>query len=517
VWEETPQSKTLLTRLKVNGFKNLVDVDVRFGPFTCIAGANGVGKSNLLDAIAFLSVLADKPLLDAALSIRDDSGRTGDVRSLFHRVGDDYAAQMSFEAEMIVPRSGVDDLGQQAEATITFLKYSVSLAYRKNDESQSLGALELIREDLSHIRKGDGPSHLRFPHSPGTWRRSAVVGRGSGHRSAPFISTEGDGFDRIVKIHQDGGTSGKPRSLLASSLPRTALSTANAAEGPTATLARREMQSWRLLQLEPSALRQPDSFTAPTKLGSDGSHLAATLNRLARSRSTTRSNSAAAVYEAQVFSRIANRLTELIDDVRAVSVDRDERRELLTLNVTGGDGTVHPARALSDGTLRFLALAALELDPEATGLLCLEEPENGIHPERIPAMLRLLQDIATDTDEPLGDDNPLRQVIINTHSPAVVGEIDPSDILLAESKEDIRADGRRFRRLSFSCLSDTWRANTGEMAIAQPGAFLPYLNPNQIQFGSPATGRASNARHRRHRIADREDLQIGLELVSASE
>ena len=30
----------MLSRLKVNGFKNLVDVDVRFGPFTCIAGAN---------------------------------------------------------------------------------------------------------------------------------------------------------------------------------------------------------------------------------------------------------------------------------------------------------------------------------------------------------------------------------------------------------------------------------------------------------------------------------------------
>lgn len=43
----------MLTRLKVSGFKNLVDVDVHFGPFTCIAGANGVGKSNLFDAILF--------------------------------------------------------------------------------------------------------------------------------------------------------------------------------------------------------------------------------------------------------------------------------------------------------------------------------------------------------------------------------------------------------------------------------------------------------------------------------
>ncbi|MCU0571237.1 MAG: AAA family ATPase [Oculatellaceae cyanobacterium Prado106] len=80
----------MLTRLKISGFKNLVDVDVRFGAFTCIAGANGVGKSNLFDAIRFLSSLADLPLIEAALSVRDEAGKTGDIRSLFHRVGGTY-------------------------------------------------------------------------------------------------------------------------------------------------------------------------------------------------------------------------------------------------------------------------------------------------------------------------------------------------------------------------------------------------------------------------------------------
>lgn len=57
----------MITRMKISGFKNLVDVDVRFGPFTCVAGANGVGKSNLFDAILFLSALAKKPLIEAAM------------------------------------------------------------------------------------------------------------------------------------------------------------------------------------------------------------------------------------------------------------------------------------------------------------------------------------------------------------------------------------------------------------------------------------------------------------------
>src|SRR5438876_9840345 len=122
----------MLTRLKIDGFKNLVDVDIRFGPFTCIAGANGVGKSNLFDVIRFLSSLANRSLLEAALSVRDERGRNMDVRGLFHRVGNESAEKMSFEAEMIVPPFAIDDLGQQGKATTTFLRYSVHLGLRKN-------------------------------------------------------------------------------------------------------------------------------------------------------------------------------------------------------------------------------------------------------------------------------------------------------------------------------------------------------------------------------------------------
>jgi hypothetical protein len=35
----------MLTRLKVNGFQNLVDVDVRFGPFNCIAGVQDLCRT----------------------------------------------------------------------------------------------------------------------------------------------------------------------------------------------------------------------------------------------------------------------------------------------------------------------------------------------------------------------------------------------------------------------------------------------------------------------------------------
>ena len=69
---EEPIIDDVLTRLKVEGFKNLDRIDVRLGPFTCVAGPNGVGKSNLFDAISFLAALADKPLVEAASTVRGE-------------------------------------------------------------------------------------------------------------------------------------------------------------------------------------------------------------------------------------------------------------------------------------------------------------------------------------------------------------------------------------------------------------------------------------------------------------
>jgi predicted ATPase len=494
----------MLTRLKVSGFKNLVDVDVRFGPFTCIAGPNGVGKSNLFDAIRFISALADRPLIEAAMSVRDETGKNADIRSLFYRHGDQTEPQMSFDAEMIIPAEGADDLGQMAKATTTFLRYSVVLSYRKDKTIASLGNLELFKEELNYITLGEASKHLLFPHSFSNWRKYAVKGR----RWAAFISTMGDQENRVIQLHQDGG-GGKPFPRKASDLPRTVLSVTNAAESPTALLARREMQSWRLLQLEPSALRKPDEFSAPTTLGSNGSHLAATVYRLASQEANTKHGQNSSLY-----AQIANRLSELVDDVHSISIDRDERRELLTLFVTGKDKTSHAARALSDGTLRFLALAVLAQDPMAQGVLCLEEPENGIHPARIPAIISLLQDIATDPDEPVGPDNPLRQVIVNTHSPLVVQQVMDDTLLVAEIKEFIHK-GMRVNGTCFSCLPDTWRVkkslNPDKEHICPKGILLDYLNPTpSIEYQNEDYNHVLKLHQQRsrHRVIDRPDVEL---------
>jgi len=495
----------MLTRLKVKGFKNLVDVDVRFGPFTCIAGPNGVGKSNLFDAIRFLSATASQTLMKAALSVRSQKATTADVRDLFHRVGDKTADRMSFEVEMIAPPEAVDDLGQKAKATANLLRYTLELRLRDNVETEaSRGPLEIIREELVHIHLKQAGKHLQFDHTPSTWRKSALCAK---RRAAPFISTEGKGQDRVIRLHEDGGGRGRGSSNPATQ-PRTVLSVANAAESPTALCARREIESWQLLQLEPAELREPDFINAPIHLDSNGAHLPSTLYHLAKTPRPGESKPD----EAGVYCHAVNMLSELIDDVAGIAVDRDEKRQLLTLKVTGRDGAVFPARSLSDGTLRFMALTVLEMDTFAQGMVCLEEPENGIHPERIPAMISLLQDIATDTAEPVDETNPLRQVIVNTHSPGVVLEVPEESLLVVETREDI-CDGQQTRKAVFSSLPGTWRqkADPKSPPVAK-GKLLAYLNPvttpvePSIPIYMVGTQPLTPPLGKKRRVADRDDL-----------
>ncbi|MBU4288066.1 MAG: AAA family ATPase [Proteobacteria bacterium] len=441
----------MLTRLKISGFKNLVDVDIRFGPFNCITGVNGSGKSNLFDAIKFLSALSDRTLIDAAISVCGEGEKTFDIRSIFHCAGGNYNSEMSFEAEVIIPEEGIDDLGQKVKASITFLRYIVTIAYRADNSLPSLGSLELVREELDRINLQDASKHLKFPHKAGVWRKSVIKGR----RTLPFIKTENSGKQKgssIIKLIQDG-IKGRTKTFQAASLPRTVLSTVNA-ENPTAFLAQREMQSWRVLRLEPSSLWRPDKFATPPGLGADGSHLSATLYYLSRLRGS--SNKASDNKAALIYDQIALRLSKLSEDVYKVRVEHDEKRELLTLEVVDHDGTVHRANSVSSGILRFLAMIALKLDTRAGGLICLEEPENSIYPDRIPEVLKLLRDIATNPKRPVGPDNPLRQIIINTHSPIILNQVFADNLLFAELKELERA-GLKFKRACFSCLPDTWR------------------------------------------------------------
>ncbi|RLJ39742.1 AAA family ATPase [Acidovorax sp. 106] len=419
----------MLTRLRVKGFKSLIDSEVRFGPFTCIAGANGAGKSNLFDAILFLRDLADHSIIEAAHRVRDrNGGRKGDLRSLFTKTIDQNLPNISIEADFIVANEVTDDFGRKAKPSTTFLTYKIELKYVIDSDFNE--RIELVSEHLTYLPKSSAKKRIGFSCSK-EFFNSALAGE----RRAPFITTEQDSStgSSTINVSQDGN-SGRPSQIPAQNSPRTVLGSANTDERPTVLAARREMQSWKLLQLEPSRLRSPDEFSDDPHITFDGAHIPSTLERLKR------------------YEEISNRVATLLPEVRGVSVDVDNTRRIKTLLLEQRNGVVHQARSLSDGTLRFLALATMAFDSDSKGLICFEEPENGIHPSRINAILELLREMAVNTQIAVSTDNPLRQVIINTHSPVVVRNLTPDELLVAVP---IRKNRSSFT--AYGAIVNSWR------------------------------------------------------------
>lgn len=457
----------MLTRLEVDGFKNLVDFAVDFGPFTCIAGPNGVGKSNLFDAIRFLSLLTEHTLVEAARKVRGSGAETSDVRDLFRSSEQGHVDRFRIAAEMIITPQVNDDFGRPAEATSTFLRYEISIGYEAATFPGTLGRLVLLSETLDYITEGDAAGKLKFPHSAQKFRKEAVVNKRRTTSGYISIQTAADGQTEIV-VHQDGGARGPGQIAPATTAPRTIVGTSNTSFTPTILAARREMQKWRFLALEPSAMRKPDHFQSNSFITENGAHVPATLYRLIREAAQYKQD------EEEIYAAVTNRLAELVP-VDQVSVEIDDVRQLLTLAVKERSGTQVPASSLSDGTLRFLTLAVLGIDPQAQGLICIEEPENGIHPAKMAEMVNLLKALAVNPKEELGFENPFRQVIVATHSPVFVQLQDPADLLFALETRIKGPSGRPLRTLRCRPLDNTWRAAANEPTVGK-ATILAYLS-----------------------------------------
>jgi predicted ATPase len=104
------------------------------------------------------------------------------------------------------------------------------------------------------------------------------------------------------------------------------------------------------------------------------------------------------------------------------------------------DGIEIPAERLSDGTLRFMFLLAILLDPSPPRLIAIDEPELGLHPDVIPKLASLLVEASA-----------LTQIIITTHSRTLVDALgdDPESVVVCEKHngESVfeRLDGERMK------------------------------------------------------------------------
>jgi predicted ATPase len=340
-------------------------------PLNVVIGPNGSGKSNLIEAISLLHAAPSERGLQTA--IREGGG----VRDWLWKGAAEPSPEATIEAVVCDPTNseGLDySIGFiEEEQRFTILNESVSRGRHPIDLGQP-ESFSRFSETPESYYANMGELGVCFLNSGGERHKlmpgeisstSSILAQRRDPKFLPELTYLGDAFRRI-RIYRD----------------------------------------WNFGRYSPERLPQKaDMPNDMLELGVN-SNLGLVLNRLKREPDTRK---------------------KMLDALRALYDGIDD----FDVQVLGGtvlpilqEGKRSiPATRLSDGTLRYLCLLAILCHPEPPPLICIEEPELGLHPDVLPTLANLLKDAAERT-----------QLIVTTHSDVLVDALtdQPEAVVVAE-------------------------------------------------------------------------------------
>ncbi|PDW01777.1 AAA family ATPase [Candidatus Viridilinea mediisalina] len=411
----------MITQIEINGFKTLQTAVIPMRPFLAFAGPNNAGKSNLFDALRLLSMLPNHDLPDILHMVR------GDPFEMFTLQPDgSYSRRLHIAVELLLDPTFDDEFEGSVTLKRTWLRYEMTIERENHDHSPRI---QIAGEQL-FVKASD----KRLP-----WAASKAFKQmylTTKRRNAPYISLDAQGE---ITVHQDGAERSRPRTMRRGTRQSILQVIRDAGEFPHICAVRNELLRWRFIHLEPEAMREPNEIDGPDRMLHNGRYLAAALHRIMR-------------HDPSAQAEISAWVSQSIPGTRQVHIRQLDELHRYLIELETVDGRCFSSRVLSDGTLRMLALLALQYDEDQVGLICLEEPENGVHPRRLKTVIDLLKRFATDPqrdDLTDGPPMPLRQVLINTHSPHLVRELEPEDLILVEAITQVGAGVPPMRYTSY--------------------------------------------------------------------
>lgn len=346
---------------------------VPLGPLNVVIGPNGSGKSNLLEAIEVIRNtpgMVNKPIREG-----------GGISEWLNKSDPHQPSVANIRLALAYPPSG------KQKKTLLYSLYFTEHKQRFYIPDELIG-YPLTNKDGEkdiHTVYLNAAGHAEISTNGGSHRRTtekievdtekSILAQRKDPKQYPEITYLADEFDKI-RLYRD----------------------------------------WTFGRY--AATRQPQKTDLPNHwLEPDASNIALVLNRLRQD------------YEAK--SRLLDAIRKLYNGIE----DYDVRVEGGTVQVFFQEGrNAIPATRLSDGTLRYLSLLTILLHPTPPPLVCIEEPELGLHPDILPTVADLLKDAST-----------RMQLIVTTHSDILVDAMTdtPEAVLVCEKT----AEGSRLRRL----------------------------------------------------------------------
>lgn len=393
----------MLKRIRIKGYKSFEDLDLDLKPLSVLFGPNGSGKSNFLDALQLLSRLAagrtlkdafeppyrGKPLESFTFGRRGIKGlRSEKELSFTIEIDVELSTSVIDEIEKEISEMRRTSLRDEVDAVnnankTSFIK-EINLRYRIEIQIKpESGFLQVSDEYLAALTSKGA---LKKTRTPFLERKQNKLHLRMEKRSHPTF------YDRYLD-----------HSILSRPL--------YPPHYPHMAAMRRELESWFFFYFEPrERMRAPNPVKEVRHIGLMGEELAAFLNTLK-------------VSDEKRFRAVEKALQTIIPSATGIDVQVNDFGEV-ELNLLEGETPV-PARIISEGTLRIIGLLSLMGAKEIPSVIGFEEPENGVHPNRVRFVAALLQNMAAEHQT---------QMIVTTHSPLLTDLI-PLEHLFVCKKE----------------------------------------------------------------------------------
>lgn len=380
----------MISKIEAWNYRCLADVSQSLGHFHIITGPNGSGKSTFLEVPQLLAAYATGGL--------DDLFEIARARSLDELFFQEQGVNFELAVEAKLPENLRSSSGKQTG--YSHVRYEVSIGYEVDAAEDK--EPKILAENLWLLEQPTKEKEVPPSLFPRHWNQKpgALIHKQtkSGWRKAASKSKAQNSYFKAENTDYNLQIRNPAQKSALSTLPE------DEARFPLANWFKAELSSHvQKIMLKADAMMAPSSALRGKRFAVDGSNLPQVVRALKA--------------DGPSWKGWMEHLQTVLPIADIHVVERPEDKALyLKVRYVGADHAVNSWH-LSDGTLRLLALTLLAYIKDEGNIYLIEEPENGVHPQAIESVFQSLTSLYDG------------QVIVATHSPVMVAQAQPEQLL----------------------------------------------------------------------------------------